>query len=116
MRALLRGLRLRGWREHPTARRSSVAIVVRRQRDVIITREHKFGTPLAPGFEILYIRRVASQQDAYSGHIGFPGGKRDATDPDDCSTAVREAREELGLRLDDASAFRSSHCSMYVAM
>jgi 8-oxo-dGTP pyrophosphatase MutT (NUDIX family) len=33
----------------------------------------------------------------HSGQVAFPGGKRDATDPDAAFTALREAHEEIGL-------------------
>lgn len=33
-----------------------------------------------------------------AGEVCLPGGKRDATDPDDAFTAKREAEEELGLQ------------------
>lgn len=33
-----------------------------------------------------------------AGEVCLPGGKRDATDPDDAFTAKREAEEEMGLQ------------------
>jgi len=33
----------------------------------------------------------------HSGQVAFPGGRRDATDPDAAHTAMREAQEEIGL-------------------
>lgn len=32
-----------------------------------------------------------------SGDVALPGGKRDETDADDVATALREAKEEIGL-------------------
>ncbi|ORX70909.1 hypothetical protein DL89DRAFT_267010 [Linderina pennispora] len=47
--------------------------------------------------QVLYIQRAAYPGDPWSGHIGFPGGKREDSDRDDKMTAVRETQEELGL-------------------
>ncbi|KAJ1933168.1 hypothetical protein FBU59_006121, partial [Linderina macrospora] len=51
------------------------------------------------------MQRSAHPGDPWSGHIGFPGGKREETDTDDKMTAIRETREELGLELEDADRF-----------
>jgi 8-oxo-dGTP pyrophosphatase MutT (NUDIX family) len=53
--------------------------------------------------EILFIERAKRDGDPWSGHIAFPGGRRDASDPSLLTTAVRETQEEVGLRLDPAS-------------
>lgn len=49
--------------------------------------------------EILLIRRSEDPRDPWSGHMAFPGGRADPSDPDLLSTARREAEEEVGLRL-----------------
>jgi 8-oxo-dGTP pyrophosphatase MutT (NUDIX family) len=65
--------------------------------------------------EVLLIRRAEHPADPWSGHMAFPGGRSDPTDPDLLQTAVRETDEEVGLtlsrdahligRLDDLPAF-----------
>ena len=39
----------------------------------------------------------ASGLSTHGGEVAFPGGRRDATDPDLAFTALREAEEEVGL-------------------
>jgi 8-oxo-dGTP pyrophosphatase MutT (NUDIX family) len=53
----------------------------------------------AEGAEVLLIRRAERAGDPWSGHMAFPGGRRDAADPDLHATAVRETREEVGIDL-----------------
>ncbi|KAJ2715202.1 hypothetical protein H4R19_001332 [Coemansia spiralis] len=66
--------------------------------------------------QILFIQRAMYPGDPWSGHIGFPGGKKEPQDASDRATAERETREELGLdlggdafvhlgALDDAQAY-----------
>jgi len=45
---------------------------------------------------VLLTQRTA-HLSSHSGQIAFPGGKQDVEDPDIISTALREAREEVGL-------------------
>ncbi len=52
------------------------------------------------GAEVLLIRRAERAGDPWSGHMAFPGGRRDPADRDLHATAVRETREEVGLDLD----------------
>ncbi|KAJ2368377.1 hypothetical protein H4S01_001626 [Coemansia sp. RSA 2610] len=49
--------------------------------------------------QLLFIQRAHHDQDPWSGNIGFPGGKHEAGDGSDQSTAERETREEVGLDL-----------------
>ncbi|MDQ3031882.1 MAG: CoA pyrophosphatase [Myxococcota bacterium] len=57
------------------------------------------GSP-AGGPEVLLIRRAERPSDPWSGHMAFPGGRREPDDRDLRETAVRETREEIGLDLD----------------
>lgn len=66
--------------------RAAVAVVLRGGRDL----------------EILLIRRARSERDPWSGHMAFPGGRADPSDPSLLHTALREAQEETGIRLDPA--------------
>jgi 8-oxo-dGTP pyrophosphatase MutT (NUDIX family) len=50
--------------------------------------------------ELLFIRRAEREGDPWSGHVAFPGGRRDAGDATLDETARRETREELSLDLD----------------
>lgn len=63
---------------------AAVAIVLRSRHDEV---------------ELLYIQRTHHPQDPWSGHIAFPGGRREAGDATLRQTAVRETREEVGLDL-----------------
>ena len=56
------------------------------------------GTP-----EVLYIKRAEFEGDRWSGHVAFPGGKRETFDDSLQSTAIRETLEELALILPPAS-------------
>lgn len=50
--------------------------------------------------QVLLIRRAERAGDPWSGHMAFPGGKREATDPSLFVTALRETQEEVGLDLE----------------
>lgn len=50
--------------------------------------------------EVLMIRRAEHPKDPWSGHMAFPGGRVDPTDPGPLSAARRETREEIALDLE----------------
>jgi 8-oxo-dGTP pyrophosphatase MutT (NUDIX family) len=52
-----------------------------------------------PRDSVLFIRRSERQEDSWSGHWSFPGGRRDPDDPDLLYTALRELEEECGICL-----------------
>jgi 8-oxo-dGTP pyrophosphatase MutT (NUDIX family) len=58
-----------------------------------IMREHE-GRP-----ELLFIKRAERESDPWSGHMAFPGGRRQETDRSLLHTAQRETLEEVGLDL-----------------
>jgi 8-oxo-dGTP pyrophosphatase MutT (NUDIX family) len=53
----------------------------------------------AEGAELFFIRRAESPRDPWSGHIAFPGGRREPEDDSLLTTAIRETREEVGIEL-----------------
>ncbi len=69
------------------------------------------------GPEVFFILRAESPRDPWSGHIAFPGGRREPDDDNLLATAIRETREEVGIeltrgelvaRLPDCPAFKRS--------
>lgn len=53
--------------------------------------------------ELLLIERAERDGDPWSGHMAFPGGRRQPEDADARATAERETLEEVGLSLAGAS-------------
>src|SRR5579871_5721339 len=53
-----------------------------------------------PEESVLLIRRAEREDDPWSGHWSFPGGRRDPEDSDLLETALRELAEECGVRLE----------------
>tara|TARA_B100001248_G_scaffold262732_1_gene261858 strand:+ start:2115 stop:2702 length:588 start_codon:yes stop_codon:yes gene_type:complete len=47
--------------------------------------------------EIFFIERAEHENDHWSGHIAFPGGRWEPHDPSLVSTAIRETAEEVGF-------------------
>lgn len=54
---------------------------------------------IANSEKVLMFRRATYKDDPWSGHMAFPGGKREDIDVDVFDTARRESHEELGLTL-----------------
>ena len=55
--------------------------------------------PSERDLQLLLIKRAEHPLDPWSGHMAFPGGRRDATDESLHHTAVRETFEEVGINL-----------------
>ncbi|MDB4934979.1 MAG: MutT/nudix family protein [Labilithrix sp.] len=55
--------------------------------------------PAGDGAEVFFIVRAQSPKDPWSGHIAFPGGRREPDDETLLATAIRETREEVGIDL-----------------
>jgi 8-oxo-dGTP pyrophosphatase MutT (NUDIX family) len=73
-----------------------------REAGVLMPLLRKQGT-----WNLLYIRRPESEQDHHSGQVAFAGGKREQDDADLQQTALREAREEIGIEPADVDVLGS---------
>jgi 8-oxo-dGTP pyrophosphatase MutT (NUDIX family) len=51
------------------------------------------------GLQVLFIERASREDDPWSGHMAFPGGRVDDTDDSPQAAAKRETHEEVGLSL-----------------
>jgi 8-oxo-dGTP pyrophosphatase MutT (NUDIX family) len=71
--------------DHEPQRRAAVALALRED---------------AGPLEVLFIERASRDGDPWSGHMAFPGGRVDATDPGPREAAERETHEEVGLKLE----------------
>jgi 8-oxo-dGTP pyrophosphatase MutT (NUDIX family) len=76
------------------------------------------------GAEVLFIERARSLGDPWSGHMAFPGGRVDPTDPSGRAAAERETLEEVGLslvgaellgRLDDRKGNPRTHPELVIS-
>lgn len=59
--------------------------------------------PVHQDFKILFVKRVESLSDPWSGQIAFPGGKKESEDETLKDTIIRETFEETNIKLDENS-------------
>jgi len=84
--------RLRAVLEQRPARRAARSPGVREAAVAVVLRPRE-------SIEVLLIQRAIQENDPWSGHMAFPGGRRDPDDPDLIATAFRETSEETGVPL-----------------
>ena len=65
------------------------------------TRRASVALVFRPGPDLLMIKRAEHPGDPWSGHMAFPGGGLEGSETW-LDAAIRECREELDLRLEDA--------------
>jgi 8-oxo-dGTP pyrophosphatase MutT (NUDIX family) len=58
----------------------------------------------------VYLTKRSSALKHHPGQIAFPGGKQDDGDPDVTAAALREAREEIGLELENVDVLGTLPC------
>jgi len=58
------------------------------------------GDHLPGGLSVLMIKRADREGDRWSGHMAFPGGRKDRGDRNTLATAKRETLEEVALDAD----------------
>ena len=93
LRALRSALGPSGQSPHPASGTDPAARAQRRQAAVSLVVRAR------PELDLLLIKRSESPSDPWSGHMAFPGGKRDDDDPSLLDTARRETLEETALDL-----------------
>jgi 8-oxo-dGTP pyrophosphatase MutT (NUDIX family) len=57
----------------------------------------------AADLSVCLIRRAERESDRWSGHVALPGGRVDPVDSSPREAAIRETREEIGMRLERSS-------------
>jgi 8-oxo-dGTP pyrophosphatase MutT (NUDIX family) len=89
---------------HPALARLASALSVRTPDDATPWPEARLAAVAAvlrvmDEPELLFIKRAEAPHDPWSGHVAFPGGRREPHDVSLEATAIRETREELDLDL-----------------
>ncbi len=54
---------------------------------------------------LFLIKRTIRQTDPWSGHVSFPGGRKNYNDQSLLQTSIRETFEEIGVNLSDEAQF-----------